>query len=109
MSDPWAGDSMSAERGWIIESPRPPPNWPLRDHRHTPCDTCGQPTRYKQWPIGCKCPTMSPGRSTIAAKKRLAEIWAEQEQKNAALHRIDYSHIPPLRIADRYVAGRKHG
>jgi hypothetical protein len=37
------------------------------------------------------------------------EIWAEQEAKNAELHRIDCSHIPPLRIADRYAAERPRG
>ncbi len=37
----------------------------------------------------------------------IAEIQAEQEQRNTALHERDRSHIPPLRIADR--AGRKRG
>jgi hypothetical protein len=36
----------------------------------------------------------------------IAEIQAEQEQRNAALCRIDHSHIAPLRIAARYAAGR---
>jgi hypothetical protein len=27
-------------------------------------------------------------------------LWAEQEAKNAALRNIDYSHFPPLRLAD---------
>jgi hypothetical protein len=40
------------------------------------------------------------------AGRHVEEIWAEQEAKNAELHRIDHSHIPPLRIADRYAAGR---
>jgi hypothetical protein len=39
----------------------------------------------------------------------IAEIQAEQEKRNAALHEIDYSHIPLLRVADRYGARRKHG
>jgi hypothetical protein len=41
-----------------------------------------------------------------ALQAHVAEIQAEQEQRNAALRRIDRSHIPPLRIADRYTAGR---
>ncbi|MCV7401283.1 hypothetical protein H7K24_14085 [Mycobacterium fragae] len=36
----------------------------------------------------------------------IAEIQAEQEQRNAALHKIDHSHIPPLRVDPRYVLGR---
>jgi hypothetical protein len=39
----------------------------------------------------------------------IAEIQAEQEQRNTALHEIDLSRIPLLRIADPYVAGRKRG
>lgn len=39
--------------------------------------------------------------------------WAEQEARNAALRAIDFSHIPPLRLADRYAGGqprrRTHG
>jgi hypothetical protein len=33
------------------------------------------------------------------------KVWAEQEAKNAALREFDYSHIPTLRIADRYAGG----
>jgi len=32
---------------------------------------------------------------------------AEQEARNAELRRIDYSHIPPLRLAARYADGRR--
>lgn len=39
-------------------------------------------------------------------RAHIAEIQAEQEKRNAALHKIDHSHIPPLRIADRYAGGR---
>jgi hypothetical protein len=35
----------------------------------------------------------------------IAEIQAEQEERNAALHKIDHSRIPPLRVADRYTHG----
>ena len=50
-------------------------------------------------------------REIIEEQRRLgtehiAEIQAEQEQRNAALRRIDHSHIPPLRIAARYAAGK---
>lgn len=33
---------------------------------------------------------------------------AEQEARNAELRNIDYSHIPPLRVADRYADGRRY-
>jgi hypothetical protein len=39
-------------------------------------------------------------------RAHIAEIQADQETKNAELHRIHCSRIPPLRIADRYAAGR---
>jgi hypothetical protein len=38
--------------------------------------------------------------------KYIEEIWAEQEQKNAALRTRVPTNVPPLRIADRYAAGR---
>ena len=41
-----------------------------------------------------------------ALNAHIAEIQAEQEKRNAALHEIDYSHIPLMRIAERYAAGR---
>ena len=31
--------------------------------------------------------------------EHIAEIQAEQEQKNAEMHRVANSHIPPLRVA----------
>jgi hypothetical protein len=45
-------------------------------------------------------------RTDPQARRHIEEIWAEQEKRNAALHKIDHSHIPPLRIADRYAGGR---
>lgn len=36
--------------------------------------------------------------------EHIKEIQAEQEERNATLHKIDYSHIPPLRVADRYAS-----
>ncbi len=47
-----------------------------------------------------------PPSGTPARQRYVEKIWAEQEAKNAELHKIDYSHIPPLRIAARYAAGR---
>jgi hypothetical protein len=41
-----------------------------------------------------------------ALDAHIAEIQAEQEQRNAALHKIDHGDISPLRIAARYAAGR---
>lgn len=64
-------------------------------HLHSPCPQCGYATRYKQWPIKCGCSN------------------AQRQKIRTELHKIDYSHIPPLRIADRYAAGRpqalRHG
>jgi hypothetical protein len=42
-----------------------------------------------------------------AHEAHIAEIQAEEEERNAALHKIDYSHIPPLRVADRCARGRR--
>jgi hypothetical protein len=39
-------------------------------------------------------------------QKLTEEIQADQEAKNVELRGIDCSHIPPLRIAARYAAGR---
>ncbi|KUI16248.1 hypothetical protein AU193_15900 [Mycobacterium sp. GA-1285] len=50
-------------------------------------------------PCGC-----SPG--SFARRTHIQELWAEQEAKNVELKSIDYSHIPPLRVADRYRRGR---
>jgi hypothetical protein len=41
----------------------------------------------------------------VQLQVHIAEIQAEQEERNAALHKIDHSHIPPLRIAERYAGG----
>lgn len=42
-----------------------------------------------------------------ALDAHIAEIQAEQQQRNAALHEIGHSHIPCLRITARYAAGRR--
>ena len=34
--------------------------------------------------------------------QHVVAIWAEQERKNAELHKVDHSHIAALRIAERY-------
>jgi hypothetical protein len=47
-------------------------------------------------------PTRDAPRRELRA--HIAEIQAEQEKRNAGLHKIDHSPIP-LRIADRYAAG----
>jgi hypothetical protein len=39
-------------------------------------------------------------------QKRIEEIQAERERKNAALRTRVPTNVPPLRIADRYAAGR---
>ena len=40
-----------------------------------------------------------------AHEAHVAEIQTEQEQKNIALRKISYSHIPALRVAARYAGG----
>jgi hypothetical protein len=69
-------------------------------HLHSACLRCGYATRYKQWPTKCACSDAE--RQKIPAS-HLVEIWAEQEAADAARHWPDG---PPLRIADRYGAGR---
>ena len=95
-------------------------------YRYDPCDRCGQATRYKQFPLVCRCTTPDrcphppiyvqgdhcqrcggdarvPRENMHRLAKYIEEIWAEQEQKNAALR------VPsglPLQLASRYAAGR---
>ena len=73
---------MSAERGWIGE-PQPEKEW------HTPAwlSEKGGPSHFHS------------GISTL-------KLTEEQEAKNAELHKLDFSHIPLLRVAERYAAGR---
>lgn len=47
----------------------------------------------------CQAPVTPDTRDT-------KDIWAEQEARNAAIRAMDFSHIPPLRLADRYAGGR---
>ena len=44
-----------------------------------------------------------------ALREHIAEIQAEHEQKNAEMHKVDNSHIRPLRVAARYEEGRRDG
>ena len=48
-----------------------------------------------------------PRAGTPATGRYVQKIWAEQEAKNAELRKIDYSHIPQLRVANRYAHGLK--
>ena len=76
-------------------------------HNHTPCERCGFATRYKQWPIRCRCNQHSAEWKRMMARAcvtRVVEpIWAEQEQKNAAL---PVPTGPPLALAPRYANGK---
>lgn len=47
----------------------------------------------------CQAPALPDTRDTPT-------IWAEQEARNAAIRAMDFSHIPTLRLADRYAGGR---
>lgn len=99
--------------------------WPGNYH-YDPCDRCGYATRYKQFPLVCACTTPDrcphppvdvrgdvcrrcggdsrvPRTSMSRLRVHIKAIQAEQEQKNADL---PIPSGPPLRIADRYAAGR---
>lgn len=73
---------------------------------HSACPQCGFATRFKQWPITCACSNAQQQQIRASPSAHVVEIWAEQERKNAELHQVDHSHIPLLRIAERYAAGR---
>jgi hypothetical protein len=99
-------------------------------HLLDPCDRCGYPTRYKQYPVVCRCttPDRCPHPPTwliggfcrrcgghLANKRgwparelqtHIDEIQAQQDERTAALRKIDHRHIPPLRVTQRYAAGR---
>ena len=46
-------------------------------------------------------------QAPVAPETRdIKTIWAEQEARNAELRAMDFSHIPPLRLADRYAGER---
>jgi hypothetical protein len=49
----------------------------------------------------------TPARQTqrLQLQAHIAEIQAQQEERNAALLKIDHSHIPPVRVAERYAGG----
>jgi hypothetical protein len=75
-------------------------------HLHSPCPQGGYATRYKQWPITCACSNAQRQKIRTTPAAHVVEIWAEQDARNAELHKIDHSHIPPLGIAARYSTGR---
>ena len=50
-------------------------------------------------------PTPARDAQRRELRAHIAEIQAEQENRNAALRNIDHSPIPPLRIVDRYAGG----
>ncbi len=52
-----------------------------------------------------KHPTTAREAQRRELQAHIAEIQAEQEEPNAALRKIDHSHVPPLRIAERYAGG----
>ena len=102
------------------------PSWPGKYH-YDPCDRCRYATRFKQFPLACRCTTPDrcphppiyvqgdhcqrcggdarvPRENMNGLAKYIEEIWAEQEQKNAALRRRVPTNVPPLRIADRLLA-----
>jgi hypothetical protein len=127
---------LSAERGWISEpQPKRDlrQEW-IDRHRDLGHDPYAAPTGENPERWECKCdpdavwtavwriltpdqvrqkfahlskrPTPAREAQRRELRAHIAEIRAEQEKRNAALHKIDHSHIPPLRIADRYAAGR---
>jgi hypothetical protein len=96
-------------------------------YRYDPCDRCGQATRYKQFPLVCRCTTPDrcphppiyvqgdhcqrcggdarvPRENMHRLAKYIEEIWAEQEQKNAEL-RARVTDGTRLLVAHEYAAG----
>lgn len=49
----------------------------------------------------------APPGNGEAWQRYVRRVHAEQEARNAKLRRMDHSHIPPLRVADRYADGRR--
>lgn len=78
-------------------------------HLRSPCPQCGYATRYKQWPVTCACFDYKQQlvRGSCSPCPHVAEIWAEQGQRNATLHLIDHGRLPPLKIAAEYAMGRR--
>jgi hypothetical protein len=65
-------------------------------HFHSPCPQCGCATRYKQWPITCACSNIEREKiRATSAPPHVVEIWAEQERKNAELHKCQRSRNSP--------------
>jgi hypothetical protein len=52
-----------------------------------------------------KRPTPAREAQRRELRAHIAVIQAEQEERHAALREIDRSHMPPLRIAERYAGG----
>jgi hypothetical protein len=128
---------MSARKGWVFGPPPFNPNstaeaWAQRHrdegHHPYPAPTKENPERWEckcdpdaKWTAVWRMLTVDQIRQKFAhlskrdtparranqeAAEYIKEIQAEQEQKNAAL---PIPSGPPLRIADQYAAGRKHG
>jgi hypothetical protein len=70
----------------------------VTDHVHHACPRCGYATRYKQWPIRCLCNKYDPTWLTTR-RVRLHRNLADDLPLGSPAG-------PPLRIADRYAAGR---
>ena len=56
--------------------------------------------------LGKRYPEIMAEQRRIASG-HIAEIEAEQQRRTEELRGLDYSHIPPLRIAERYAGGHK--
>jgi hypothetical protein len=109
-------------------------------HLHNPCDRCGYPRSYKQFPLVCKCTTpdrcphppacvngtvcrrcggqladngLDP-RQTDQVGRSAERGWIGEPQPPREWHTPGWvktggRHLPPLRVAERYAAGRPHG
>ena len=89
-SDPVTPDGWLARRGeWVVQ---------MADHNFV--------LKWAHLGLG-----KNPRHRRIIEEERraheahVAEIQAEQEQKNIALRKISYSHIPVLRVAACYAGG----
>lgn len=86
-------------------------------HLHSKCPVCGCATRFKQYRTRCAC---NRGCSKEDLEARLPFAWHRSGRYEYTPYRRNSTnpdHLapgplptgPPLRIADRYMAGRKHG
>jgi hypothetical protein len=91
-------NTQRAMRGWLTDTPPPPPRIyaPREEHKW-----------YKMMGATDLLPQQEREAIRRSAAKHIAEIEAEQERKNAQLP--DLTGQPTLQVAERYTTGRPRG